>query len=564
MSGWRDEDGTYANGVDIDRLLEQILSDPRLRSSKAFSTTKTYADEPIIRRGSQMDNYLPKEIGQMRELQRTPRGRTWSETRLFYEQARLMEGFEDNCPYHGQFQSYYPTYRTMTDRQLRGYFTWRARVRSGQAEQTAASFAYVYLYELLMGIGVEPGRKAFDAIEAFWKTYRQFDPGMDRYVPEWLVDYVVEHDLPAELAAPYAHLEHDAAIAVLERAEKDALASAPPKGHRRQPTDFAAVAGRADEFAQAICRLSSYRLDESRLYKERPEDVSRVLLAVYSRLALHYRTRTQGLTETLFGLRFAVRHVMYASAVRYESGFHEDCVYELSPTRRYVCKNGLWSCDSYHDGGARSTKLGQIVRAVDRQLRQALGYAHPLKDHAEAKYLVKIIDDEIAAYLDWKQATTPRHVEIDLSKLAGIRSAAAITREALLVDEEREDEERGGEQPEGVKTLSPSSNSFAAEGAAAELRAEKQREPVATPCTQNALGAAGDGDDALELSSEERALLQALLDGGEYAGAGNVDLLVDAINEALFDLLGDTAVEFGADGSPQLVEDYVEDVRAAL
>ena len=87
MSGWRDEDGIYANGVDIDRLLEQILSDPRLRSSKAFSTTKTYADEPIIRRGSQMDSYLPKEIGQMRELQRTPRGRV--ATPLAWQHFRL-------------------------------------------------------------------------------------------------------------------------------------------------------------------------------------------------------------------------------------------------------------------------------------------------------------------------------------------------------------------------------------------------------------------------------------------------------------------------------------------
>lgn len=539
MSGWRDEGDIYANGMDIDRLLEQILSDPRLRSSKAFSTTKTYADEPIIRRGSQMDSYLPKEIGQMRELQRTPRGRTWSETRLFYEQARLMEDFEDNRPYHGQFQSYYPTYRTMTDRQLRGYFTWRARVRAGQVEQTAASFAYVYLYELLMGIGVEPGRKAFGAIEAFWKTYRQFDPGMDRYVPGWLVDYVVEHDLPAELAASYAHLEHDAAIAVLERAEKSALAAAPPKGRRRQPTDFAAMGDGAGEFAQAVCRLSSYRLDESRLYKERPEDVSCVLLAVYSRLTLHYRgSRTQGLTETLFGLRFAVRHVMYASAVRYEPGFHEDCVYELSPTRRYVCKNGLWSCDSYHDGGARSAKLGQIVRAVDRQLRQALGYAHPLKDHAEAKYLVKIIDDEIAAYLGWKQASAPRRVEIDLSKLAGIRSAAAVTREALLVDEEREDSAAEGAQ-EAVSM------------AAAE---EAQQEAPAQADDVSNLG----------LSEDETALLRALLDGRKYTGPGNVGLMVDAINEALFDLLGDTAIEFGADGEPRLVEDYAEDVRAAL
>ena len=268
--------------------------------------------------------------------------------------------------------------------------------------------------------------------------------------------------------------------------------------------------------------------------EERPEDVACVLLAVYSRLALHYRgSRTQGLTETLFGLRFAVRHVMYASAVRYEPGFHEDCVYELSPTRHYVCKNGLWSCDSYHDGGARSAKLGQIVRAVDRQLRQALGYAHPLKDHAEAKYLVKIIDDEIAAYLGWKQASAPRRVEIDLSKLASIRSAAAVTREALLVDEEREDS--------------------AAEGA-----------PVAATCAQDAFGATGDGSDALGLSEDETALLRTLLDGRGYDGPGNVDLMVDAINEALFDLLGDTAIEFGADGEPQLVEDYAEDVRAAL
>ena len=557
---WRDEDGIYANGVDIDKILEQILSDPRLQSSRAFSSSKTYADEPIIRRGSQMEGYLPEPIRKMRELQRTPRGRTWSETRLFYEQALLMRDFEDNCPYHGQFLSYYPTYRSMTDRQLRGYFTWRARVRAGQVEHTADSFAYVYLYELLMGIGVEPGRRGFEAIEAFWKTYRQFDEGLDRYVPDWLVDYAVEHDLPASLAAPYAHLEHDEAIAVLERVEKGALATAPAQGRRRQPTDFAAAASEASELAGAVCQLSSYRLDESRLYKERPDDLARVLHAVYSRLALYYRgSRTQGLTETLFGTRFAVRHVMYASAVRYEPGLHPDCVYELSPTRRYTCRNGLWTCESYHDGGARSAKLGQIVRAVDRQLRLALGYPHPLKDHAEAKYLVKIIDGEVSDYLAWRRANAPRHVEIDLSKLAGIRSAAAVTREALLVDEEREDS-----QVAGPSALPPSSNSFAAKNAAAELWAGEEPKATLTSCAQGAFGAGDDGNDALGLSSEERALLRALLGGEKYLGTGNVDLLVDSINEKLFDLLGDTAVEFGASGEPRLVEDYVEDVRGQL
>ena len=546
--------------VDIDKILEQVLSDPRLRTSRAFTSSRTYTDEPIIRRGSQMEGYLPERIAKMRQMQRTPHGRTWSEPHLFYEQARLMEDFEDNYPYHGQFLSYYPTYRTMTDRQLRGYFTWRARVRAGSIEETATSFAYVYLYELLMGIGVEPGRPGFDAIEAFWKTYRQFEPGMDRLVPDWLVDYVVEHSLPAGLAAPYAHTEHDEAIAALEGAEKRALAAAPAKGRRRQPAAFGADPEAERKLAQAVCQLSSYRLDEGRLYKEHPDDVARVLCAVYSRLALYYRGgRTQGLTETLFGTRFAVRHVMYASAVRYEPGLHADCVYELSPTRRYVCKNGLWTCDSYHDGGARSAKLGQIARAVDRRLREALGFGRPLKEHGEPKYLLKIIDDVMGEYAGWREAHAPRRVEIDLSKLAGIRSAAAVTREALLVDEEREDG-----TPASEAGPSPSSNILAAQSAAAKLRAEK--DPPPTPMSNQPTDSDSRGTDDTEasLTAKEKELLGALLRGERYAGGGNVDLMVDAVNEKLFDLLGDSAIEFGADGQPQVIEDYVDDVRAAL
>ena len=41
------------------------------------------------------------------------------------------------------------------------------------------------------------------------------------------------------------------------------------------------------------------------------------------------------------------------------------------------------------------------------------------------------------------------------------------------------------------------------------------------------------------------------------------DMMVDAINEALFDLLGDTAIEYGPDG-PQIIEDYREDVEEIL
>ena len=536
---------------DIDKILEQLLSDPRLREGRAFASSRTYGDEPIIRRGSQMHGFVSEPIKRLREMQVTPQGRTWSESRLFFEQAKLLEDFEDHAPFVGQFISYYPTYRSMNDRQLRGYFTWRGNVRRGQIEDVSTSFAYVYIYELLMGVGAEPGAKAFEALETFYRAYRAFDQAsMDRNVRPWLVDYVVDHGLDPKLAEPYTDAAHDKAISLLEGIDRAAVLSAPPKGSRRTPLDFETLGEAAMKLADAVDTLSTYRLKDSRLYKENPDDLAVVLLAVFIRLSRHYaRTHNQGLVETLFGTRFPLRHLMYASAIHYEPAPHPDCVFELSATRRYICKNGSWACDGYHDGGAKSAKLGDLARAVDRQLRAAIDFPAQLKDHAEPKYLVKMIDAEVADYLAYKEAHRPVVVDIDFSKLAQIRAAASVTQEALLVDEEREDAPQA-EKPETSAVSEP------------PTRAEP--EPITPPAPS------GDDQqdarkDAFGLTEDERALVEALLAGRPAPDAKtSADLLVDAINEKLFDLVGDTVVEFGADGAPELIEDYADDVREAL
>lgn len=536
---------------DIDKILEQLLSDPRLREGRAFASSRTYGDEPIIRRGSQMHGFVPEPIKQLREMQITPQGRTWSEARLFFEQAKLLEDFEDHAPFVGQFISYYPTYRSMNDRQLRGYFTWRGNVRRGQIEDVSTSFAYVYIYELLMGVGAEPGTRAFEALETFYRAYRAFDQAsMDRNVRPWLVDYVVDHGLDPKLAEPYTDAAHDKAISLLEGIDRAAVLSAPPKGSRRAPLDFGTLGEAAAKLADAVDALSTWRLKDSRLYKENPDDLAVVLLAVFIRLSRHYaRTHNQGLVETLFGTRFPLHHLMYASAIHYEPAPHPDCVFELSATRRYICKNGSWACDGYHDGGAKSAKLGDLARAVDRQLRAAIDFPAQLKDRAEPKYLVKMIDAEVADYLAYKEAHRPVVVDIDFSKLAQIRAAASVTQEALLVDEEREDAPQA-EEPET--------------SAVSEPPASAEPEPAAPSA------ASGDDQqdarkDAFGLTEDERALVEALIAGRRAPGAKtSADLLVDAINEKLFDLVGDTVVEFGAGGAPELIEDYADDVREAL
>ena len=509
--------------TNIDDIIRQILDASRAKGGRAFASTHVYSDEPILMRGSQLSSYIPEQIRQMRALARRPEARSWSDERLFVEQARLMADYKDDCPYEGTFSTYFPTYDAMTDRQLRGYFTWRTRVREGTIEQTSASFAYVYLYELINGIGVEPGEPAFHAIESFWQAYRAFEPATDRYVHPWLIDYVVYHDLDPALAVPYANSEHDRAVEALAQAERHALETAPAKRSRREPRTYGTDPAADSALMAALDALSTYRIRESRLYRDDPDALTAVTCAAFAQLARYYHAnRTQGLTENLFGTRSPMPHLMFASAVFYPSGKHPDCVYELSETRRYECRNGIWTCDAFHDGGSRSAKLGQILRAVDRQLRMALDHPHPLKEHGDPKYLVKIIDREAHDYLDWRQSRAPRRIEIDLSKLAGIRSNAAMTREALLVDEEREEE---------IVTPEP--------------RQEVKK------------------DRSLNLTPSELSFVRTLLEGGKPE-PNDINLLIDSINEKLYDLVGDTVVEFNDLGAPVLIEDYLEDVRNAL
>ena len=89
--------------------------------------------------------------------------------------------------------------------------------------------------------------------------------------------------------------------------------------------------------------------------------------------------------------------------------------------------------------------------------------------------------------------------------------------------------------------------------------------------TSNApLKPAGPAASAPPLAAHELAYLSALLSGDRQAiqdartAAGvSEDLLMDAINEALFDMVGDTVLEFGADG-PALIDDYRDDVEGML
>lgn len=579
---------------DVKMLIERIMAEARTHQSARFSN-KIYADEPILKTGRQMQNFLPDQYRKMREISRwqdDPKGgagRWLSEAELFYRQGLLMADFEDDCPYNGTFKSYFPTYNAMSDRQLRGYFTWRAQVRRKKVEETSTSFAFLYLYELICGIGVDNPLDGFRKIKAFWESYRAYEPGIDRFARVWLQDYAVFHGLDPKLLSDSKTVLFDKALIELRRAARDIEplpTPATPATKRRKSSEptlpLPPDEAREERLMAAINALSTYNLGNSRINHAHHRDLRHVACAVYVRMACYYDThRKSGIVASLFGEETAMPYTMFASAVFFAPERHKDCEYRLDPIHIYRCQNGFWECMRIHGSRQKSSKLGEMMRACDQRLRLALDPAHPLKEEKVPKYLAKIIDDEIVAWLSWDAAHQPVKIDIDLSQLGHIRNAAAQTREALLIDEEREDDAltEAAEADSGQPEAEPAANMIA-EPAAASTQQNEADEPTIsteqfgvvapllapepTPATPMSAGTAS----ALAHAAED--YLRALLEQNAAQAASAVersgqseDMLVDNINEALFDLVGDTVIEFGAAG-PQIIEDYEADVRGYL
>lgn len=554
----------------VDEIINDIMASPRFANSRVFSD-RVYQDEPIIRRGTQMKSYLPQRYRDMKALARTfeptdgasfyqdarfvkrPSGYTViSGNRLFFEQAHFMADWEDDFPYSGTFEHFYPTYSQMKDDELRGYFTWRTKVRSGRVEETSLSFAFVYCYELLNGVGGETPLDCFRTLKQFWFDYRTFAPEMNRYLKYWLRDFAVYHNLPSEELHDVIDTSWEEATIVLRKAERQVLAG--------KEIDAA-------EVFHALCVAGSYNASQSKFVAENRADVQQVAGRVFELLVQHCAKRRKlGLADSWFGTSRATPHVMFDLAVFYKAAPHADCLYRINEAHAYSCRGGRWFALRNYSKAGRNAEVHDLVQSIDRMMREAYGFDRPLKKREVSKYMERFIAECIEQVQQQKRDEEARRVDIDFAALSGIRSRAAQTRESLLIDEERG---AGigfvvGDEPvkDGVtaEVVEAAADSAASEPAAVEGE---------SACADNAFAEAASvaaaanpvAGNPFGLNEEEADMLRALLAGD--AAPAEVDMLVDSINEKLFDLLGDTALEFGAAG-PQIVEDYREDLEGVL
>lgn len=515
---------------------------------------------------------LPEPLMELRALQgsRKEDGTRLSGADLFVRQARVAADFEpEDGDIHISSYHYYPSYQELNDQELLSYFRWRAQWRHGTATQAPAACVRLVAAELVNGIGAERGPDGLAVLRRLRLDCGRLETlGMGASLQSdlgtWTRDYVVYFGLDPSEALDGEERAFGEAVAILRAAERDTLAHASVRG--LQPSDAMADPPSDSAIWEALGAISTYSLQRSPFFREHQEEAAVVGASVFRQLALHCAKRRKTcLMDGLVGFE-ETRHIHPFLGLPFlEDSEHADVSVRLSPSETMSHRFGRWRLKRAYEHTTRSRDLARLLRGIDRQMRLDWGYKRQLKEVALPKYLRTMITKASTAEHERVEEAERRRIRIDLSQLGRIRAAAATTREALLVDEERE-----GYLPEGPVTPS---------------RPTTTPQPVASSTPQDNAGsskASGESGDSatstaapsspkrpLGLGELELTLVRRLLDGTDTSdlfgpGTPPPSVVVDAINERLYDEVGDTVVEFDEDERPHLVEDYAEDVRDLL
>lgn len=462
-----------------------------------------FSDEEITPRKREPNERMPALLRTARSLEGGPR-RSWQSREVtFLQQAKLLANYEDDYRFSGNVVRYYPTYQSLTDQELRGYFSWRTKLRHGQLEKAPLSFAFLYIYELLNQIGIEHPEEGFQKLRAFRDDYGKLDDGILPYLKLWLRDYVVYYDLPPSLLADHPQVILDKSLSVLEHIQQEAPA---------------VIAG-------ALEGLPLKWLARSKFYQSHREDMDAVIARVLRRVSGHFDSRCKrSFIEQYLGSVQKDLDWLFNAAVFCNPLKRSDYEYTLSRRCIYRCRSGQWTVEQFYVNPQKCSKLDDLLKTIDRLMRERLDEKHPIKSKLETKWILKIMEEEIDAFFAEQEAARKRKVTLDPSQLMKIRADAAITQEKLMVEEEAE------EEPE---------------------------EPEAPP-------AAGEAPTDTPLSGPEYRLLQCLLykkDRSWVRSEGYLlSVLLDSINEKLYDVFQDSVLD--PDGVP--IEDYLDELKEMI
>ncbi len=479
----------------------RVFSPDRGESDTPVSLNeKVYSDEPIKKRNM-------GRIEVMRSLKPALNGEANS-AYVFYVQALTMADYEEdydymrycsNCKVYEGYQSYSP----LTSEQLRAYFSWRKDLRNGKYPPVIIAFLRIYLNEIINLIGVNDSMHGYRILRDIEKHYYSGKISGGYFLHTVMTDYVIYYGLDCSLI-PVSRL-------------KEPIANLKKLINCREAED--------SELVEAISYFSDYKLDESKFYQENKENVCKFTAYAIRRVSdIVKEKHNSTLADKLFGTLTVYPYFPFYGNLHFVKDKMKTCSYSNGGAEIYCCNEGKWT-KSVYENVYQSKRVRSFIRTIERVFREKTGYRHKLKEDAMPVYIVREIEN--AAYDYLREKNKPK-IQIDISKLEGIRSASEITREKLIVEEENEEIiETVSESEESVKE---NSEILLSDGESAFLHAMLYEESTAEiPVKYNSMAS----------------------------------VLADGINEKLFDYFSDNVIEFDGD-TPVLIEDYTDELKGMI
>ncbi|WP_367341572.1 TerB N-terminal domain-containing protein [Limosilactobacillus sp.] len=465
----------------------------------------------------------------------------------FCRQGQMLADFQDDYQPIVEFQRYYPDYHSMNLAQLHTYLTWRTRLRAGDFSVNSTSYAYVYIYELLNNIGVDDAAAGYRLLKYFKDRYApSYHKKMAAYLSKWMQDYVLYYGLGREQA-------NDAF------AEKLAV--------DRQYHIICHPDEYSDDDLLAVFEHFSTYLKRCRLYQNAKEEFAKLFRYIWQRVL---QEQPHQAIAQLIGQQTMTTGYLFANAVFYFKQAPKMQTYVIDSERKYQFKGHQYYCTSWQPCRQRSVKLNAFFHEIDRLGRQAFGLGHPLKARSLDHALLQAIQDGIHDYQRAKQRQAQKEAEpdINLTDLDKIRADASVTRESLLTDEEKNEEHEENvssaekKQDQQASAIVPAKNEPGQPNDQHTAEDDDAASLLLNP-------APADDDADIDLTADEQFLLQALLTGQPYQDHLKkhhlmLSIMVDQLNDKLFDAIGDTAIEFDDNNRPQIIEDYRPDVQAII
>jgi len=489
----------------------------------------------------------PREVDPVRmkfyEMRKLASARPFPRTdsEVFYKQAKFMEDFTDNYEGVANLNMYYPYYQNMGYDYLRTYFTWRTKLRNGELLPTSLSYIFLYIYELLSGIGVSNPADGLNKLLTIWYSLAKGTPSIEKHLVKWFKDYHIFYELPHSFVDFTA--KHDL----------------------RKYYNLTFLFDESVENKLVLWNgISGYNVTNSKFYNDGNRELfSDCFIAVLQGIQ-EFCAERKTRFEDMFVYSVSKRRAWqpFEQALFKSEYAQADRELFLSDFERYYCKNGEWTATKpiYYSG--QRDFVGYIIKKTEACLRKITKYKYKLvadlkpgtQPFRELKRMTtnraeldKVVERAVEKF---HFELTRTVVSVDFDNLKKIRSEALETQEQLIVPEDTPPALAG---IDAHKSCHP--------GQSEESRSKKEHPDKATgimhipaieieptELTMNFSDGWGALKEALT-DTEIEAIAIAMNEGNVKAFADKqgimLEILVDGINEKAADYIGDSVMELG-------------------